>query len=51
MRHGNQPKHIHHMRQPVPQVAMALCEPVVFLLSPPAVQTPADTPVLVAVLM
>jgi hypothetical protein len=43
--------HTDHMRQPVPQAAMALCEPVVFLLSPLAVQTPADMLVLVAVPM
>jgi hypothetical protein len=42
---------IHHMQQPAPQAAMALCEPVVFLLLPLDAQTPADTLVLVAVLM
>jgi hypothetical protein len=39
------------MRPQVPQVAVALCEPAVFQLLPLAVQTLADMPVLVAVLM
>jgi hypothetical protein len=43
--------HTHHMRPPAPQAAMALCEPVVFLLLPLDVQTPVDTLVLVVVLM
>jgi hypothetical protein len=43
--------HTHHMRPPAPQAAMALCEPVVFLLLPLDAQTPADTLVLVVVLM
>jgi hypothetical protein len=43
--------HTHHMRQPAPQAEVALCEPAVFLLLPLDVQTPADMPVLVAVLM
>jgi hypothetical protein len=39
------------MRQPAPQVAMALCEPVAFLLLPLDVLTLVDTLVLAAVLM
>jgi hypothetical protein len=43
--------HTHHMRQPAPQVAMALCEPAAFLLLLLDVQTLAGMPVLVAVPM
>jgi hypothetical protein len=41
----------HHTRLPAPQEEVALCEPAVFPLLLPAVQTPVDMPVLVAVLM
>jgi hypothetical protein len=43
--------HIHHMRLPVPQAEVALCEPAAFLWSQLDVQTLVDMPVLVAVLM
>jgi hypothetical protein len=43
--------HIHHMRLQAPQAAMALYEPVAFLLLLLDVQTPVDTLVLVVVLM
>jgi hypothetical protein len=44
MRHGAD--HILHMRPPLPQAEVALCEPAAFLLLPLDAQTPADMPVL-----
>jgi hypothetical protein len=38
--------HTHHMRLPLPQEEVALCEPVVFLWSQLDVLAPADMPVL-----